>query len=409
MFFINKLGDNDNVTKDKLNDNLLDEDERALINGQPITRSKLNDSKRFRALVSTSAVPAFRPDRPASLRQTPLECTRQSKRLDKVVKSLEQNKEVQQIKKQQKVDPNARYDLWETKEKTPIGDVYVDYAEDFEKVRLARIFKCPRKQNQNVLKKPSLLPAVEQPHPGLSYNPDKEEHTDLLIAIGDRKKKELREKRKLNKKVKAGFDPTVNVSLENAKEMASGLFSESEPDDEANDDEPNDEDQAAHDVIISDLKRRKSNKARRNKIAEHLDKLKAKRRKDKRRLETEFTKIKHYVKEAKAAEQQTNLRKQLREQRKMEKMYLPARLGKEKYKDPEPEFCLEHELNGSLRKINTDGNLLMDRFKSLQRRNLIEHRRVQLKRRTRAARKRVVRNSMFNKDLFEKEYLEADT
>lgn len=203
--------------------------------------------------------------------------------------------------------------------------------------------------------------------------------------------------------VNKGFDPTINVELENAKEMASGLFSESETEEDEELDNKQTDETADKPVILSDLKRRKSAKARRGELQTKLDMLRAKRRKNKKRFETEFTKLKHYVKEAKMKEEQSKLNKQVKEEQKIAKLYKPARLGKETYKDPEPEFCLKSELNGSLRKMNTDGNLLMDRFKSIQKRNLIEHRRVQLKKRSKSKRKRVIRSSIFNKDLFERD------
>lgn len=388
------------MKKDRLNDNLIDAQERALINDKPvtrsITRSIVDNLKCFRHLQSTSAVPAFRPNRTASQKRTPEETARQKERLEKVAKAIETKPP------RKKVDKNAKYDLWQDKEKTPIGEVYVDYAEDFEKVRLSRMNKCLPKPNPQVLKKPSLLPAVELPHPGLSYIPTKDDHTELLISIGDQKRKELDAKKKLNRKVKEGYDPTVNAELEAAKEMASGLFSEEEDEEEPESGEQADESNEKP-LIIADLKRPKSNKAKRDELRMKIDKARSKRRKEKNKLETEFTRIKQYVRVAREAEEKTKQRKQAREQRKIDKLYRPARLGKEKYKDAPPEFCLESELNGSLRKMTTEGNLLMDRFKSLQKRNLIEHRRVQLKPRAKTKRKKVLRGAVANKDLFERD------
>lgn len=399
-FYINKQGDSENAKKDRLNDNLIDAEERALINDKPvtrsITRSIVDNLKCFRHLQSTSAVPAFRPNRSAGQKRTPEETTRQKERLEKVTKALE----AKQPRK--KANKNAKYDLWQDKEKTPIGDVYVDYAEDFEKVRLSRMFKCMPKPNPQVLKKPSLLPAVDHPHPGLSYHPDKDDHSELLISIGEKKQKEINEKKKLNRKVKEGYDPTVNVALEAAKEMASGLFSEDEEEEEPESDEQADESNDKP-LIIADLKRPKSNKAKRDEIKMKIDKAKSKQRKEKNKLDTEFTRIKQYVRSVRAADGKAKQKKQAKEQRKIDKLYRPARLGKERFKDAQPEFCLESELNGSLRKMTTDGNLLMDRFKSLQKRNLIEHRRVQLKTRSKPKRKKVLRSSIANKDLFERD------
>ena len=395
-FYFNKEGDQENVKKDRLNDQLLDKEERALINDKPVTRSitrSIVDSlKCFRHLQSTSAVPAFKANR--TVRRTPEETVRQSERLERVAKASE-------VKQPRKKAKNEKYDLWQDKEKTPIGDVYVDYAEDFEKVRLSRMYKCPPKPNPQVLKKPSLLPAVDAPHPGLSYNPDKADHSKLLISIANKKQKEINEKKKLNRKVKEGYDPTVNAALEQAKEMASGLFSEEEEDESS--DQLDEQEANEKPLITADLKRPKSNKAKRDEIKMKIDKARSKQRKEKKKLETEFTRIKQYVRAAKAADEKSQLKKQAKEQRKLDKLYRPARLGKEKYKDAPAEFCLESELKGSLRKMTSEGNLLMDRFKSLQKRNLIEHRRVQLKKRSKPKRKKVLRSAILNKDLFERD------
>lgn len=392
------------MKKDRLNDNLIDEEERALINDKPvtrsITRSIVDNLKCFRHLQSTSAVPAFKANRSTNQKRTPEETARQKERLERVANAVH-------VKRPRQANKNTKYDLWQDKEKTPIGDVYVDYAEDFEKVRLSRMNQCGPKPNPQVLKKPSLLPAVEEPHPGLSYHPNKDDHSELLISIGDQKRKEIDAKKRLNRKVKEGYDPTVNAALEEAKEMASGLFSEEEDDDQEEDEEQTSDQplEATHDkpVIIADLKRPKSNKAKRDEMKMKIDKAKSKKRKEKKKLETEFTRVKQYVRAAREADEKSKLKKQAKEQKKIDKLYRPARLGKEKFKEAPAAFCLESELNGSLRKMTTDGNLLMDRFKSLQKRNLIEHRRVQLKTRSKPKRKKVMRSAILNKDLFEKD------
>ena len=391
------------MKKDRLNGSLIDEEERAAINDKPvtrsITRSIVDNLKCFRHLQSTSAVPAFKSNRSASQKRTPEETARQAERLERVAKASQAKRP-----RREAANKSANYDLWQDKEKTPIGDVYVDYAEDFEKVRLSRMSRCLPKPNPQVLKKPSLLPAVDQPHPGLSYNPDKNDHDDLLISIADKKRKEMNEKKRLNRKVKEGYDPTVNVALEEAKEMASGLFSED--DEEASSDRPDEEQQEANQkppVIIADLKRPKSNKAKRDERKMKIDRAKSKSRKEKKKLETEFTRIKQYVRAAREANEKAKLRKQAKEQKKVDRLYRPARLGKEKFKDAPPEFSLESELKGSLRRMTSEGNLLMERFKSLQKRNLIEHRRVQLKKRSKPKRKKVLRSSVLNKELFERD------
>ncbi|NXE99893.1 NOP53 protein, partial [Menura novaehollandiae] len=77
-------------------------------------------------------------------------------------------------------------------------------------------------------------------------------------------------------------------------------------------------------------------------------------------------------------------RRQLRERRRREQETAPRRLGRLRYEDPGPEVQLSEELPESLRSLRPEGNVLRDRFKSLQRRNMIEPReRAKFKRRYR--------------------------
>lgn len=60
----------------------------------------------------------------------------------------------------------------------------------------------------------------------------------------------------------------------------------------------------------------------------------------------------------------------------------PRRLGKLKFQAQDMEVQLSDELAGSLRRLKPEGSVLKDRFKSLQKRNLIEPReRAKFKRR----------------------------
>lgn len=50
----------------------------------------------------------------------------------------------------------------------------------------------------------------------------------------------------------------------------------------------------------------------------------------------------------------------------------PKQLSKRKFEPLDLEFNLGEELNGNLRAIKPEGNILEDRYKSFQRRNIIE-------------------------------------
>merc|ERR1712130_864766 len=55
-----------------------------------------------------------------------------------------------------------------------------------------------------------------------------------------------------------------------------------------------------------------------------------------------------------------------------EKLLGPVRLSNYKYEPQEIEIKLSEELTGNLRNLKQEGSLLEDRFKSMQRRNMIE-------------------------------------
>lgn len=65
---------------------------------------------------------------------------------------------------------------------------------------------------------------------------------------------------------------------------------------------------------------------------------------------------------------------QLRKHRKkvaFKKNFETKRLGKLKFKEPEIEVNMKEDIAGNMRNIKTESNLLVDRFRNLQKRNII--------------------------------------
>lgn len=84
----------------------------------------------------------------------------------------------------------------------------------------------------------------------------------------------------------------------------------------------------------------------------------------------------------KRREHTTRLRQARRKAKQEAQKSQPRRLGKLKFQPDDLEVQLSNELAGSLRKLKPEGSVLKDRFKSLQKRNLIEPReRAKFKRR----------------------------
>ena len=96
------------------------------------------------------------------------------------------------------------------------------------------------------------------------------------------------------------------------------------------------------------------------------------RAKESKLRETEVTRIKSIRKELKSEEEKTRERQEKKKAAAEEKLLGPARLSNYKYEPQELEIKLSDELTGNLRNLRQEGSLLEDRFKSLQRRNMIE-------------------------------------
>merc|ERR1719370_1668941 len=77
-------------------------------------------------------------------------------------------------------------------------------------------------------------------------------------------------------------------------------------------------------------------------------------------------------KEMKVLDAATEENQKRKEEKKIEKLKNPIQLSRYKYQPQELELKLSDELTGNLRNLKPEGSLLEDRFKSMQRRNMIE-------------------------------------
>merc|ERR1711962_267754 len=203
----------------------------------------------------------------------------------------------------------------------------------------------------------SLLPAVEVPHAGASYNPSAEEHQELLLKATMVELAKEREAGRIERQTTAMFPSRgqAPTAQDRVKEMSEGIVElnneedhpEEEEDEEDNEEEENTAENGEVDQKILKPKTRKQKRDRRGRMFEE--------QKEKR------------LKEAKIREMEER-----REKQRVEKMSGPIQLSNYKYEPQELELKLSDELTGNLRNLSPEGSLLEDRFKSMQRRNMIE-------------------------------------
>lgn len=261
------------------------------------------------------------------------------------------------------------YDIWADEDK--VGDSELAELMDKQKQLIG---EKPPKIRPRLYQQPSLLPPVEAPHPGMSYNPTFEDHQNLLAKAHEVEVLKLREELHLKRVLDDKFPKAEDAPTEKTwlKEMSQGLGLESEDESIY---EPKDE-ELTMSVLMKPI-RRENKKLKSQRRREKMKKeaiRKSQAHKSIMKRESGVFKLKKIVKEIKEAEKRSLERQKKKEQKMIDRMYYPHKLSQHKFQELDLPLNLSSEINGSLRKIITDGNLLEDRYKSLQKRNILEPR-----------------------------------
>jgi len=300
-------------------------------------------------------------------------------RRKKMESKLSKEDEIFQQKKEE-IRKSKVQNIW-GQEVMAVTDAYIEHTVKRDKVRPKTV---------NVGKADTS--AVMVPHSGASYNPDYDSHQQLLLKAHLEEDKKLKEKEKWNKKVKMVSVQELKKRSKNyLKEMSEGLSQDPEESIDIDKDESKPE-FAPPPVSAENRKtlqrRRKESLIRKAKHMKLEQKLKRLRLNDIMRLKTLKKEIKKTQEQSAEAQAKRKEIKELEEGK-------PKRLGRNKFVEPDTNVLTSDELVATLRELKPDGNLLKDRFKSLQRRNIIEPRNRVLPH-TKYKRKVVVKRSYKN-------------
>lgn len=345
-------------------------------------RRKLNDSKLrkiansyklYTKLESTSKVPAVNSKDPVKeRRKTIYNDEEKLKKFWQDKKNLiEEARKVKAKNQEANNDPKLRfvnnYDLWDEVEK--------DESEGNDYVPKKREIKVP----EHLRQKPSLLPAVEAPLPGQSYNPDEEEHRKLIMKAVSVEVEKLNKDIKLTNSREKYFVPKEQANNEQAwiEEMSQGLGLSPE---EEQEDEEEIEDVLQFTKQVS-REKKKTKSQRRREAREKAEKIEKETEKKLKMKENQIFKIKSIKKELGEREKRLAERAKRRDEKYVQSLYQPKRLSRFRFEEAPIEVNLTNEISGNLRSTKVEGNLLLDRFKSFQKRNLIEPRVRQLRKR----------------------------
>jgi len=291
-----------------------------------------------------------------------------------------EEKEANKEEKKTRRRTNFDFDIWADEE----DDSKLPSKEWVEKEALIHTLKgkskhTPKASAKRNFSTGSLLPAVEVPHAGASYNPSAEEHQELLLKATMVELAKEREAGRIERQTTAMF-PTrgqAPTAQDRVKEMSEGIVElnnvadhpEEEEEEEGNEEEENTAEDGEVDQKIVKPKTRKQKRDRRGRMFEEQ---KEKRLKEAKIREMEVMRVKSLKKELSKEDQRTQENQERREKQRVEKMSGPIQLSNYKYEPQELELKLSDELTGNLRNLSPEGSLLEDRFKSMQRRNMIE-------------------------------------
>ncbi|CAG2100890.1 unnamed protein product [Medioppia subpectinata] len=367
------------VIEKTANNALLSEDKQKATKAPKESKLKSiqSDIKYFKLLESQSKVD------PISPRIGPKETKRTLLNDDKKFAKLWPQKRKQYLRAKQmaeerkaiKADPKLRYefgfDLWGEKPETHPDDEEIEELIDYQEVLKG---SKPPKVPKHRYNKPSLLPSVEVPLSGQSYNPSSEAHQSLLAMAHDIEVKKIREDQHFTRLVEDHYVTKASAPNDQtwSQEMSHGLGLSDDEDNDIEDQTEENDEKISHQLIRAD---KKKTKAQRNKeLLQKQMSLKKKLEKGLKIKANEIFKLKTYKKELDRKDKESTERQMRRSERIRSKLFKPKRMSRYEYSSPDVELNLTQELSGSLRSMKTEGNLLEDRFKSIQRRNIIETR-----------------------------------
>lgn len=223
------------------------------------------------------------------------------------------------------------------------------------------------------LDKPYTKPAVEVPHAGMSYNPTFEDHQELLQdAVAVEVAKE-RAEMKITRALDQQFPSKAEAPTEQSylKEMSAGLKdAESDPEEESGEEMDMDQLPVARAVKNTKKTTTQRNREKRQKEMEAI-----KKKKKALNVKTnEFYRLRSIKKELSTAEEELIQRQYKEALKKKNRIEGTHRLGFKRFEVPDLEVKLSDEMEGTLRLLKPEGSLFDDRFKSFQKRNVIEPR-----------------------------------
>lgn len=223
-----------------------------------------------------------------------------------------------------------------------------------------------RNRSVHKVTKPSTeIKAVEHPHPGLSVNPSFVDHQAILKETLDITKAEIKKEQRLIRKT--AVPKGAKQEADNEMDIKEEVDIKSEPESDSDDDSKS--------GILRPKPKTRSQKRKARELNEQQRDLQTK--KERAKLEADVFRIKTFKRELTEADKLSKIKLTKKVDKKIQhEKFGQLDLSKHKYQPLKPNPLLSDEMAGSLLTDakNSIADLTLERFKSLQKRNLIEPR-----------------------------------
>ncbi|XP_014255486.1 ribosome biogenesis protein NOP53 [Cimex lectularius] len=271
-------------------------------------------------------------------------------------------------KKEQPTEHVFNKDIWTEKEENEVKNNEW-FTEDTVRHTLTNTNALKVKVPKSLRTKKSVIPAIENPHPGISYNPSIKDHKDLLQIVIDKECDKLKEEAHIKRVTTDAFNKVSPQERDkmHLDELTEGLFKmETEVKEETEDEGENKETKPP--VKPTKMKTRKQ---KRKQKEEKQAALMRKYAKVEKKKIADIHKLRFIKTDLEKAEEKSVKKQEKKKNRAIENVGKTKRLGAKLFEEPDLEFNRQTDLRGSLRLMKREGNLLLDRFYSLQKRNVL--------------------------------------
>ncbi|XP_053686053.1 ribosome biogenesis protein NOP53-like [Sabethes cyaneus] len=227
-----------------------------------------------------------------------------------------------------------------------------------------------RTEKQQLNKKQTVIPNVEIPKPGTSYNPALDDYNELRMSVVKKEKEIHKRKEHFDRVITNKFTKMSKQDRDDLvwNEMAEGLLENKDNQDTSDDERTDEEYKAVNPPVENKKKNRKAKNKKQRTIQKRNTEVTVK---EELKKYTDIEKIATLKSDLNKREALTKKKQENRAKRVKDKLSNPPRVSYLKFEESEADFAEPTELTGSLRTICANRSLIVDRFKSCQKRALI--------------------------------------